>query len=644
MSPSDSVYRELQNVEVVGRKGSDDLTSTIPAHKIREETVLTTGITDISDAMKRIPGVNLRDYGGSGGLKTVSVRGLGAQHTGVVYDGVALSDVQSGQIDLSRYSLDNVKSLWLNIGDNDDIYAPARSMASATSLLINSQREPNMMDTKLELVGQFKFGSFGFINPYLRLGKSNGENFSWNVIADFIHAKNNYPYRLRNGLQTTTERRENSQLNSGHAEVNASWKPNSGSTLSVKGYFYDNGRQLPGPVIYYAPVSHEKLRERNIFGQLAYKTKLSSKFSLMATAKFNWASSRYKDIDGKYPGGMLDQYYIQKEEYVQATALYIPLKGLRMSYAIDYFHNSLNSNLKTNNRPFRNSLLQALSVKYSFWRMTVTARGLLSVYHDKSSSSPTRKTATKLSPSVGFSIQPVENVNWHIRGSYKNIFRLPTFNELYFDHYGSINLNPEITDLYNLGTVLNLSPSSWFSEFEISVDGYINSVKNKIVAVPYNMFVMTMINLGSVHGRGFDAALSAKFDINESHGILLNGNYSYQRAEIHTDPLMTDYGKQVAYTPLNSGAWSVTWLNPWVNLVAHGTGASSKYATNSNVASTRIGGYMELGFTAYRNFKIKRHDLEVRADLINALNKRYELVARYPMPGISWNVSIKFTL
>ena len=72
--------------------------------------------------MRRLPGVNLRDYGGVSGLKTVSVRGLGSEHTAVIYDGVSLSDCQSGQIDLSRYSIDNVRSLSLYSGDNDDIF------------------------------------------------------------------------------------------------------------------------------------------------------------------------------------------------------------------------------------------------------------------------------------------------------------------------------------------------------------------------------------------------------------------------------------------------------------------------------------------------------------------------------------------
>lgn len=58
----------------------------------------------LSDALKYMSGVVVKDYGGTGGMKTISVRGLGAQHTGVAYDGIALTDCQTGQIDLGRIS------------------------------------------------------------------------------------------------------------------------------------------------------------------------------------------------------------------------------------------------------------------------------------------------------------------------------------------------------------------------------------------------------------------------------------------------------------------------------------------------------------------------------------------------------------
>ena len=99
--------------------------STAPLRILDREQMLSLGVTDVADALHRMAGITLRDYGGAGGLKTVSVRGFSAKHTGVSYDGIMLSDCQSGEIDLSRYSLDNVEYLSLVVGDNDDIFIPA---------------------------------------------------------------------------------------------------------------------------------------------------------------------------------------------------------------------------------------------------------------------------------------------------------------------------------------------------------------------------------------------------------------------------------------------------------------------------------------------------------------------------------------
>ncbi|MDE6061591.1 MAG: outer membrane vitamin B12 receptor protein, partial [Duncaniella sp.] len=66
---------ELDTVTVVSRKAAKTLKSTAPVFKLDNAQFNRLGVTDISDAIHRLPGVNLRDYGGLGVLKTVSVRG-----------------------------------------------------------------------------------------------------------------------------------------------------------------------------------------------------------------------------------------------------------------------------------------------------------------------------------------------------------------------------------------------------------------------------------------------------------------------------------------------------------------------------------------------------------------------------------------
>lgn len=639
-TPADTVGKDLQEFEVVSERVRKEVTSTAPLFNLTNERMKTMGITDISDALHRLPGINIRDYGGAGGMKTVSVRGFGTTHTGVIYDGIVLSDCQSGKIDLSRYSLDNVGSLSLIVGDNSDIFVPAKASASAASIIISTMSVPGPQDSLWHLTGQMRFGSFGTYNPYVKIGKSITPKFSFSAIGEYTHARNDYPFKLKNGILVTRERRNNSMMNSAHGEINTRWRITPASTLDAKVYYYDNNRELPGPVILYNPICHEKLRDRNFFGQLTYKNLSLSKFSFQGLAKFNWDASLYHDEDGKYPGGVLDEDYYQREVYVSGSALYVPTDKLAFNYSADYFYNNLTTNQMEVVGPWRHSVLQSFTGKFQNSWLLATARLLWSIYDNGAKAGTSSRDENKLSPSVSASVQPLKDRLFFIRASYKNIFRMPTFNESYYFQMGSTSLRPEDTDQFNLGLTWQYNSTGWLAAIVVTGDGYYNNVKNKIVAIPKNMFQWTMTNLDKARAFGTDITLNSTFNINSDQNIVFSGNYSYQRVQPRTHPDNPDYNKQVAYTPIHSGAASISWENPWVDVIVHGTGASDKYGSNTNLSITRIKGYVECGATIMHSFKFKKNTIDLRFDLTNLFNTQYEIIASYPMPGRAW----KFTL
>ena len=639
---ADTAGRNLQEFEVVSERVRKEVTSTAPLFNLTNERMKTMGVTDISDALHRLPGINIRDYGGAGGMKTVSVRGFGTTHTGVIYDGIVLSDCQSGKIDLSRYSLDNVGSLSLIVGDNSDIFVPAKASASAASIIISSMSVPGPMDSLWHVTGQMRFGSFGTYNPYFKVGKSLTPKFSFSVIGEYTHAKNDYPFTLENGKLVTRERRNNSMMNSWHGEINTRWRLTPSSMLDAKVYYYDNNRQLPGPVILYNPVCHEKLRDRNFFGQLTYKNLSLSKFSFQGLAKFNWDASLYHDEDGKYPGGILDEDYFQREVYVSGSALYVPTDKLAFNYSADYFYNNLTTNQMEVVGPWRHSVLQSFTGKFQNSWLLATARLLWSIYDNGVKEGISSKDENKLSPSLSVSVQPMRNRLFFIRASYKNIFRMPTFNETYYFRMGSTSLKPEDTDQFNFGLTWQYNSTNWLNALVLTGDVYYNNVKDKIVALPTNMFIWTMTNMDKARAFGVDVTASATFNIARRQSLVFAGNYSWQRVQPRTSPTDPDYNKQVAYTPIHSGAASLSWENPWVDVVVHTTGASDRYGTSSNLPITRIKGYMEMGAALIRSFKIKRNTIDLRFDLTNILDTQYEIVGNYPMPGRAWKFTVTY--
>lgn len=641
----DSISYHLESVSVVADRVKEDVKSSAPLFCLTDEKMKLMGVTDLTDALHRLPGLDIRDYGGAGGMKTVSVRGFGTTHTGVIYDGVALSDCQSGKIDLSRYSLDNVDDLSLVIGDNNDIFTPAKAVAAAASITINTGSVPEPEDSTLHLTTQLRVGSFGMINPYIKVGKSLSERFSLSAIGEYTHADNDYPFTLHNGILVSRERRSNSRMNSGHAELNGRWRITPSSRLDSKVYFYDNSRQLPGPVVLYNPKSDDTLHDRNFFGQISFTDFSLSRLMFRLIGKFNWDATYYHEVDGKYTAGFNDENYIQREAYLSAGMLYTPRQELSLSYAADYTYNNLSSNDVATVGPRRNSILQSLAAKYHNSRIIVTGRLLFSIYDNEVKKGASAADRKKLSPSLSLSVRPFTDHSLFVRTSYKNIFRMPTFNESYYYRMGSTSLRPEDTQQFNVGLTWqsNLTPA-WIRGVSLSVDGYYNHVKDKIVAIPQNMFIWTMTNLDKVRAFGADVKADASFALARCQTLTIAGNYSLQRVQPRTAKTDPDYNKQVAYTPIHSGSASLSWQNPWVDIVIKATGAGERYGTNSNLPITRIKGYVETGASLMRSLGIRHHTLDLRFDILNIFDTQYEIVASYPMPGRSFRFSATFRL
>ena len=621
---------QLEEVTVTETLRKHTISSSTPLRLLDRQDMRTMGVTDIADAMHRMPGITLRDYGGAGGMKTVSVHGFGAKHTGVSYDGVMLSECQSGEIDLSRYSLDNVEHLSLVIGDHDDIFLPARQASTPAVLNIQTLRMPTE-DVKPHLTTQVKFGSFGYISPFVRYEQNLSNRFAFSAVAEYIYAENDYPYTLQNMTVKQHDRRTNSRMNSGHGELNFLWSINAFNQLGGKVYYYDNDRQLPGQVHYYTNLCKETLRDRNFFGQLNYQTRWGDRLSMKWLGKFNWYSSSYRDP--LYQGGVNDADYWQREAYTALALLYIPNSKWAFDYSADYAFNNLNGSSQRTvvGHPRRHTVLQSATAKYKNDRLTVLGRLLFSLYLNEPS-----RNFHRLSPSVSLSYQLLENTDWYVRVSYKNIFRAPTFNENYYYHYGSPDLKPESTHQVNIGT-------TYGNDFlQLTLDGYYNQVRDKIVAVPYNMFVWRCVNVGKVEVLGADATIRFVQHLTEDHLLSLTSSYSYQSVRDKTMDGTSTYGNQLAYTPAHTFSGSLSYENPWVNLAVHTTGMSKRWANNEHYEDTDINGYQEFGLTVWRKFCFGSHQLEGRFDLKNLFNRQYELVRFYPMPGRSYQMTINY--
>lgn len=98
-----SVAADTLDVARISASVKAETSASSPVQRLAHDELRRGGVVYLHEAVKGFAGVSVKDYGGIGGLKTVSVRNLGAAHTSISYDGITISDAQNGQVDISRF-------------------------------------------------------------------------------------------------------------------------------------------------------------------------------------------------------------------------------------------------------------------------------------------------------------------------------------------------------------------------------------------------------------------------------------------------------------------------------------------------------------------------------------------------------------
>jgi len=658
MLPAQNVQRTdtikahtIQEVTVTEKYISSEVRSTAPLQILNSKSIEGLNVMQVSDAVKYFSGVTVKDYGGIGGLKTISVRSLGGNHTAVSYDGITLTDNQTGQIDLGRFSLDNVDMISLNSGQSDNIFQPARLFASASVLNIRTLSPVFTDNKRINGKVSMKAGSFGLVNPTIWLAGKLSRKVSATFSGEWLSADGKYPYTLHYGQSakdsTSKETRQNTDVRNirieGALYGNFTEKENG----YIKGYYYQSERGLPGPTILYNNESSSKQRiwDNTFFTQAHYEKEFSRFWLFQSNAKLNSGYTHYLDPGYLGTEGKMENGYRQTEYYGSSSVLYRALDNLSFSATTDGAWTTLTSDATDFAFPTRLSWLSAVAAKYVTNRVLATVSVLSTDVYESVKNGNAASDYHKLSPYISVSVKPFEGTDLRIRVFYKNIFRLPSFNDLYYANVGNKDLKPEKTNQVNLGLTYNFSINNWLPLLSLTVDGYHNDVTDKIVAYPNkDTFSWTILNYGKVVIDGLDMTAETTLQPWKKVGILLGTNYTYQRALNVTSRTDGNYDNQLPYTPRVSGSGKAGIVTPWIDISYSLLWSGHRYAVNQNYIENRLPAYYDHSLSVSRSFQCKTGLIHLNLEVLNLMDTNYEIVKWFPMPGRSFRatISLKF--
>lgn len=611
----------------------------IPAQTLSGEELQRLSAHSVADAVRYFSGVQIKDYGGIGGLKTVNIRSMGSQQVGVFYDGIELGNAQNGTIDLGRFSLENMESISLYNGQKSAIFQSAKDLASAGSIYMVTRTPSFDGGKKTNIHIKLKGGSFGTLNPALLWEQQVSKNITSSFNAEYMYTTGKYKfsYKKKEGYDTT-EVRKNGDVYALRLEQGWFGKIKNGE-WKAKAYYYNSERGYPGAAVREEPgkFKHQDRQwDSNFFVQASLRQRFGQRYDLLMNAKYAYDYLHYQsdprwDVTTMY----INNRYKQQEAYLSSANRIHLFDWWSVNLSADFQYNALRADLIDFVYPKRYTGLVAAATSLHLDRFKLQASMLATFVHETTrTTDAAADDKQRFTPTVAASWQPWPSADIHLRAFYKKIFRMPTFNDLYYTFIGNKTLKPEYTTQYNIGAVFAKTVNSKrMKRIEVQIDAYYNEVTDKIITIPTsNQFLWTTINL-DMEIRGVDVAIVNMWQVARHWTVRSRINYTHQKAHSFVHSTASNTRGRVPYIPANSGSLVLgSSYKTWdFNYSFIYTG--ERYNSSAEIPENYEKPWYTSDISVSKTFRWRHKKIRLTAEVNNLFNQQYEVVQCYPMPG-----------
>lgn len=593
---------------------------------IDKNKIETNSSWQITDVLKQSPGVYIKDYGGLGGLKTISLRGTSSQQTAILLDGIPLNSAQNASLDLSV--------LPVSIFNNIEVFkGGASSMFGSNALggAINLRTDKSIKESKLDC--SLKYGSFGNMTSALSWDIPL-QNAGISANLEFQKSDGDYTFHVNHFGENMTLTRHNADFQNFNIFLN-SFLYDGLSEYSFKIIARNSRRGAPGAIVQGLEEGvMARLNEQEILTLASYNHIFSETSSLTSNFSFKSNYTNYKNPDEMYKKDQPMNSGFTNNSYKFNSKLLASTYGINFESDLNLDYSSLYGDmLQPNTDKFVDRFTSALSAHAD--KSWLFDNGTEFSWNTGIRYDYVYNRNSALSPAAGI-IYKLYTYNLAFKFLYTHNFRTPSFNEMYYLNYGTKDLKDETSNSYNLS--LDFTPRTYFN---IEANFFLIRTHNQIISIPTSTIKWSASNLGATQSIGFDLLI---------YGNIFNNLFDYNIAytnlrarDISDNSLTKD--KIIPYTPdeianarlgINIGSFSINSAFSY---------SSFRYLFPDNNSQDIIPSYWLMDLSCFyklyngKNFKIK---LKIEAD--NIFDKTYEVISKYYMPGRSFAAGINIEL
>ena len=531
---------------------------------------------------------------GLGMVSSPSFRGTAAQQTAVIWNGININSQLNGQTDFNTISTRDFNSISVRAGGGSVIYG---SSAIGGSIHLNTE-----LDFKQKFTNEARvsYGSYNTLGVHYLTAVSQG-NFSASV--SFTRNSSDNDYKYLDGGKNLNGQYYNNSLN-----AVAGYRFNTKNRITLYSYFFDGERHFS---LIFPSEIRTKYRDNNTRNLLEWVGEYGKFTSKVKTAFLQEEYKYYQNVkNAGYTYGRVESIIGKYDLLFRAG------EKLKINTVFDLTQNKgYGSDIINKTRQIGAA---SLLVSHNITQKLMYEAGLRKEV--------TNNYASPLLYSLGTKFMAAPFYTLKLNTS-KN-FRIPTFNDLYWQGSGNTALKPESSWQAEAGNDFT------FKGFTLSLTGYYIKLKDMLRWIPSTGGVWRPENTDRVRTCGAELLMGYKKTIGR-HQFGLNGTYGYTNSQNETT------GKQLIYVPYHKATASLSYALNKFSAYCQFLYNGEVFTRSDNNARYNIDSYFTGNAGVCYSFGTA-YNIGLQA--LNAWNSNYMSVDSRPMPGRNFNmyITLKF--
>ncbi len=590
----DSIYQKLDTIILSGFFTSQNIEIKDYSPLVQKKIYKLSSTPSLKELLEFNSDIFFKEYG-RGMLSSISIRGTGASHTLVLWNGLPINSKLNGQVDFNSIYSSGISSLRVKKGGESVLFG---SGAIGGIIEINN---PIVFKNEKEIYNSFHYGSFTSVFNQTHIKLSNRIHY---FALDFTtnYSKNDYVYPDKN------QRNSNGQYTGYDFQVEMGKKINPHNILTFHSHYNLLGRNLSGTL--YAP-SQSKLKTSNSQYLVGWKNDNKIFDNSLSVGYLSEMYDYYPNKDNPESSLSQSQNFVIKNE----SKINIP----RMQISLGNLYEKTWAKGKYIASHRLQSLAIYANVLYQFNKFSMQS-GIRKEFHSSFS----------IPLLVRFKLDYMHHTNeYSLKSgiSWSSNYKVPTLNDLYWNPGGNPDLKPE--DSQSIEAFIKYQNSA----FHFQLTGFYIHSQNLIKWVPFTSSLWKPINFEEVISKGIEMESSKKFRLSSAAILSLRGSYTYQYV------LDTQNNKLLPYIPMQTALLSLDYKQKFWELLLTGKYTGKIYTTKSNTLS--LASHQIINIKSIYKFN---RTFTIGGGINNIFNVYYESFPSRPQPGRNYYINIQIKI